>query len=413
MKTKEEIAKKANLDLIISDQIDLIKPFLKNSTLPTSQDIEHDREMSYELIGGKDTSFQSISQNLPALLSEGKNKSIYVLDDGHWLGLYYNEGEKKLYFIDSFGHDYKVYENTAAQIKESLKIYPDIEIENLYKQKIQFAKVDKKNCGRFVGMTLVLLDHGVKPEEFQRLDSPIEIKTARMTNASLALAAEIDQTLFSESNKNGLSNLRTELAPIKLKKALNEYMTVVNDEVRKNIIGMTNDIIDELEKSDETQAQKLTMGLQNFTESPNQHNAKTLEKIMQEQYSNLPKQDSSNPVVDSDAFSPDDLQKAIQASLESAQPEVKQPIMQDQLSHLPTKDSDNQDVDSKGFSQDATNKPIQASVKSANSEVKQSNLKEKLYTCIESLRLFINTIGTSISNKFKSSPEKSPSSKSR
>lgn len=353
MKTKEEIAKKADLDLIISDQIGLIRPFLKNSTLP-----------NYELIGGKDTSFQAISNTLPNLLAEGKNKSIYVLDDGHWLGLYYNAREKKLYFIDSFGHDYKDYKKTHAQIKTSLAIYRDIKIENLYTQKIQFAEVEAKNCGRFVGMTLVLLDHGVNPKEFKRLDSSVTINTPRMTNASLALAEEIDQTLFSESNKNGLSSLRAELAPIRLKQALKEYTTVVNDEVKKNIIENTNDIIYKLAETDEQQAKKLIIGLQNFTESPNQHNAQTLKKIMQEQHSHLLTQDSSNSAIDSDGFSKTEMEQAIQASLESS-----------------------------------------------NSAAKQSTLKEKLYTCMESLRLFINTIGTNISNKFKSSPEKSSQSR--
>jgi hypothetical protein len=395
MKTKEEIAKEANLDLIDDEQINLIAPFLKNSTLPPIDTTV----LSCALIGKNDTSFRSISQNLPALLSEGKNKSIYVLDDGHWLGLYYKAEEKKLYFIDSYGHDYKDYEKTTAQIQKSLEAYPDITIENLYKQKIQFAEVDKNNCGRFVGMTLVLLDSGVKPEEFQRLGSPIinEIVNPRITNASLELAAKIDRTLFSESQ----TNVDTTIAPIRLKQALKEYMAVVNDEVRKNIIGMTNEIIETLagvnkeaikeststivndevrtntiEKTtdmiytladtDEQQAKKLIMGLQDFVESPNRHNAERLNKILDETNTKLHLSNSENQAIDKDGFSKYEIDQAIKASL-----------------------------------------------KSANSEVKQSSLKEKFHACQESLRLFINTIGTSISSKFNSSPEKSPSSKSR
>ncbi len=383
MKTKEEIAKKTDLDLIISDDIYYIGKFLKKSTVP----IDDITEAPYELSSDKEYRGHSISTHLSNFLAEGQDKSIYVNDDGHWVGLYYKADAQKLYFIDPLGHKYEQYSKIAEQLTALKQVYPLIEIENLYKQKIQFAEVDVNNCGRFVGMTLVLLDNGVKPEEFQRLDSQIDINTTRMTNASLALAAEIDQTLFSESNKNGLSNLRTELAPIRLKKALNEYMAVVNDEVRKNIIEQTTDIIDtlkvvndevrkntieqttdriyQLADTDETQAQKLIMGLKNFIESPDRHNAEQLNKILNETNAKLHHSNVQN-----------------------------------------------QDVDSKGFSQDATNKPIQASVKSADSEVKPS-LKEKLYTCIESLSLFINTIGTSISNKFKSPPEKSPLSKSR
>lgn len=357
MKTKEEV-KEADLDLIMSDQFNLITPFLKNSTLPTNQELK----ISYELIGDQDTHFQSISKILPNLLAEGQDKSIYVNDDGHWVGLYYKADAQKLYFIDSLGHDYKDYKKTNEQIQKSLEIYPDIKIENLYKQRIQFAEVDRNNCGRFVGMALVLLDSGMDPKEFQRLDSPINITTPRMTNASLTLAEEIDQTLFVNSNQNGLSNLRTELAPIRLKKALKEYMTVVNDEVKKNIIETTADIIYKLADTDEKQAQKLISCLQNFTESPSQHNAQTLEKIMQEQYSYLSKQHDIN----NDGFSKAEIEQAIKASLQSSY-----------------------------------------------SETKQSSLKEKLYTGIESLRLFINTIGINISNRFKSSPEKAPPSKSR
>ena len=361
MKTKEEIAKKTDLDLIISDDIYYIGKFLKKSTVP----IDDITEAPYELSSDKEYRGHSISTHLSNFLAEGQDKSIYVNDDGHWVGLYYKADAQKLYFIDPLGHKYEQYSKIAEQLTALKQVYPLIEIENLYKQKIQFAEVDVNNCGRFVGMTLVLLDNGVKPEEFQRLDSQIDINTTRMTNASLALAAEIDQTLFSESNKNGLSNLRTELAPIRLKKALNEYMAVVNDEVRKNTIEQTTDRIYQLADTDETQAQKLIMGLKNFIESPDRHNAEQLNKILNETNAKLHHSNVQN-----------------------------------------------QDVDSKGFSQDATNKPIQASVKSADSEVKPS-LKEKLYTCIESLSLFINTIGTSISNKFKSPPEKSPLSKSR
>lgn len=356
MKTKEEIAKKADLDLIISDDIYYIRKFLKNSTVP----IDPTTAAPYELSNSNQQGEYSIQKHLPKLLEEGQNKSIYVNDDGHWVGLYYQADEQKLYFIDPLGYRYNQYSKINNQLIKLQETYPDIKIENLYTQKIQFAEVDVKNCGRFVGMTLVLLDHGTKPEEFQRLDSPIKITTARMTNASLALAAEIDQTLFSESNKNGLSDLRTKLAPIRLKKALKEYMTVVNDEVKKNIIENTNDIIYKLAETDEQQAKKLIIGLQNFTESPDQLNAQTLENIMQEQYSNLPN-----------------------------------------------------DIDKDGFSKTEMEQAIQASLKSANSEEKTGSLKEKVYTCIESLRLFINTIGTSITNRFKPSPEKVPQSKAR
>ena len=142
--------------------------------------------------------------------------------------------------------------------------------------------------------------------------------------------------------------------------------------------------------------------MQNFTKSPNQHNAKTLEKIMQDQLSHLPTQDSRAPVVDSDGFLLDDLQKAIQASLKSTEPKGHQQITQPQTPHLPKQDSGNPD----GVTVLRQSQMAQASGISADSKGKQSPLKEKLYTCKESLRLFINTIGTSISNKFRSSPEK-------
>lgn len=398
MKTKEETAKKAGLALIVSDQIDRIDPFLKNSTLPTNQDMG----ISYALIGNKDNSYQSIAQNLPDLLAEGKNKSIYVLDDGHWLGLYYNAGEKKLYFIDSFGHDYQDYKKTTAQINASLENHPDITIENLYTNKIQFAEHDLKNCGRFVGMALVLLDSGVKPEEFKRLDSPLVINTPKMTNASLALAQEIDNALFGDQEQKKLSNLRTEITPILLKKALTQYTQIVNDEVKKQGITSAREIIDILENSEpqapkpeinvhedlrvglietaadsiytladsnEKQAQKLIACLQNFIESPNQKNAEQLydllsktldEATISSRTSNVEKQ-----VIDQDGFSQAEMEQAIKASLQT------------------------------------------------NPEVKQSSLKEKFITCKECLSLFIRTIGTNIQDKFKSYPEKSLQSNAR
>lgn len=395
MKTQEEIAKKADLDLIVSDQIDLIAPFLKNSTLPTNQEMG----ISYELIGNKDASFQSISNNLPDLLAEGKNKSIYVLDGGHWLGLYYNAGEKKLYFIDSFGYDYNDYKNTTAQINASLKDYPNITIENLYTNKIQFAEHDVENCGRFVGMALVLLDSGVKPEEFKRLDSPLVINTPKMTNASLALAEEIDNALFGDQEQKKLSNLRTEITPILLKKALGRYMTTVNEEVKKQGITSAREIIDILENrnehqvpepeinvledfrveliataadsiytladSNEKQAQKLIACLQNFIESPNQKNAELLNKILDESTIQSYSSSLEKQAIDKDGFSKAEMDQAIKASLQ------------------------------------------------ANAEVKQNSLKEKFNTCKESLSLYIKTIGTNIKNKFKLSPEKSVQSNAR
>ncbi|MCP5369659.1 MAG: hypothetical protein H6909_03110 [Rickettsiaceae bacterium] len=377
---KKEIAQKANLDLIVSDDIELLAASLQNSELPTHPDVGHIHELTNNSATGTGYNLQ---ERLPGLLSEGKNKSIYINDDGHWIGLYYNAHDKKLYFIDSYGHDYNDYKKTAAQIKESLKNYPEIKIENLYKQKIQFADYDKRNCGRFLGMTLVLLDHGIKPEEFQRLDSSVIINTPKMTNASLTLAKEIDTILFTYNNQDNEPAIQSVVASQNLRAALTKYMKVVNQEVKQQIIEKTSNIIYDLADKDEKQARAIIESLQNFVREPNTKNIEELDQFIKNINVSVivtPK----NPDIDREGFSITETNKAIQKSLE--------------IKTISPKNELNNPVDTKNL---------------PSTSNKVAKFKKKIQDCRDAIALFKQTITKAIEKKFSRSlrTKLSPSSR--